>query len=92
VAAAANNWSGANRSGYAVPRMDDVLDRLMVTIDSGGQIAYQRQLLYEVMGDLPIMPLYWEVVPALVRPNVRGSIVAGPTMTTNIFDWDKGPE
>jgi peptide/nickel transport system substrate-binding protein len=92
VAAAANNWNGANRSGYANARMDDVLDRLQVTIDPGGQVAYQRQLLFEVMGDLPIMPLYWEVVAALVRPSVRGAIVAGPTMTANIYEWDKAPE
>jgi hypothetical protein len=72
--------------------MDDVLDRLQVTIDPGGQVAYQRQLLFEVMGDLPIMPLYWEVVAALVRPSVRGAIVAGPTMTANIYEWDKAPE
>jgi hypothetical protein len=72
--------------------MDETLDRLLVAIDPGGQVAHQRQLLYDVMGDLPIMPLYWEVVPALVRPNVRGAIVAGPTMTSNIFEWDKIPE
>jgi hypothetical protein len=72
--------------------VDEVLDRLMVTIDQGGQIAYQRQALFQVMGDLPIMPLFWEVVPALARPSVKGNIVAGPTLTINIYEWTKDPE
>jgi ABC-type transport system substrate-binding protein len=88
----ANNWVGANRSNYANSSVDEVLDRLSVAIDSGGQVAYQRQALFQVLGDLPIMPLFWEVVPALTRPSVKGTIVAGPTLTTNIYEWTKDPE
>lgn len=92
VASPANAWSGANRSGYANPRMDEVVDRLMTAIDLAGQIVNQRQLLFEALGDLPVMPLYWEVALALVRPSVQATIVGGPTMTGNIYEWDKRPE
>jgi ABC-type transport system substrate-binding protein len=91
VATPANNWSGTNRSGFSKPGVDDIVERLTGTIDPGGQIAYQRQLLFDVMGELPIMPLYWDVAPALVRKGVKALIVPGANTTGNIAEWDKDP-
>ncbi len=88
----ANNWTGANGSGYSNAQIDEMIDRLAGAIDPGGQVAYQRQLLFAVMGDLPIMPLYWDVAPAMVRKGVKALIVPGAYTTANIFDWDKDPE
>ncbi len=91
VATPANNWTGANRSGFSKPGVDDLVERLTGTIDPGGQMAFQRQLLYDVLGELPIMPLYWDVVPALVRKGVKALIVPGASTTANIYEWDKDP-
>ncbi len=92
VPAAANNWSGANNSGFSNPRVDDLIERLTGTIDPGGQLAYQRQLIFDVMGDLPVMPLYWDVAPAMVRKGVKALIVPGSYTTANVYEWDKDPE
>ena len=90
IASETNRWSGPNRSGYAKPRVDEVLDRLAVTIDPLERITLHRQLLQEQMGDVALMPLYWIADPVLALRGVKG-IQDNSTVesTWNIFQWDK---
>src|SRR5205823_9312974 len=53
IASAANRWTGANRSGYANPNVDALLDKLSVTLDDAQRIPLHRELLTEAMGDVP---------------------------------------
>lgn len=83
VASSENRWTGRNQPGYANPRFDVILDRLQMTIDRREQVNLQRQLVQEAMGDVAVMPLYWEQRPyfmlqGVIRDRSRGT-----------FGWDK---
>jgi hypothetical protein len=40
------------------------LEGLQVTIDPRERVNLHRQLLQEQMGDVALMPLYWELAPS----------------------------
>jgi peptide/nickel transport system substrate-binding protein len=86
IASDANRWTGTNFQGYSNPRVDTLIDQLTQTIDQREQIPLHRQLLQEAMGDIALMPLYWEVEPVLVAQGVTGVTMSN---TWNIFDWNK---
>jgi peptide/nickel transport system substrate-binding protein len=84
-----NRWSGNNRGGFSSPRVDSILDRLAVTVDASERIALHRDLLQEQMGELALMPLYWQVEPILMVAGVSGPKMQGNVATPNIYEWDK---
>lgn len=86
IAAPTKGWFGTNRLGYSNPRSDALLDRLAVSIAHEEQISLHQALLREVMGDVPMLPLYWKIDPILVARGISG--VKG-RFTYNIFEWDK---
>lgn len=88
IAGDANRWSGRNAAGYSNPRVDGLVDSLLVTIDPRQRVSLHRELLQEVMTDIAFMPLYWVVRPVLVSGVVRGDVTAFAT-GWNIFEWDK---
>jgi peptide/nickel transport system substrate-binding protein len=89
IATAANRWQGRNRGGYSSPRVDGLLDALVVTIDPGERLKLHRELLQEQMGDIPVMPLYWFVDPLLLTGDVRVPPVPKGEVAANFFLWDK---
>jgi ABC-type transport system substrate-binding protein len=89
IAAPANRWAGRNGGGYSNALADALQDRLVVTIDPNEQLALQRQLLQEMMGQVAFMPLFWDVELALVTKGVTGDVTA-VEMGWNLFTWDKG--
>lgn len=80
-----NRWTG-NRAGYVNPRVDALTDKLNVAIASAERIAVHRELLQEAMGDVALMPLYWEVKPLLAVRGVKGIRGYEPW---NFHEWDK---
>ncbi len=86
IASDANRWTGTNFQGYSNPRVDALIDQIIVTIDPREQLPLHRQLVAEAMGDVALMPLYWEVEPTLVANGVKGVTLSN---TWNLFDWDK---
>jgi peptide/nickel transport system substrate-binding protein len=89
ITSPANRWTGKNRGGYINARVDDILDKLLVTIDPKTRLSLQGQLLREQMGDVALAPLYWEVLPILMVQGVTGPKQVRNEATGNIFDWDK---
>lgn len=89
IASSQNRWTGGNRAGYNNPRVEVLMDRLAVSIDSQVQVALHREMLQEAMGDVGLMPLWWETVPVLSLKGVRGLIQVGNDAAWNIFNWDK---
>jgi peptide/nickel transport system substrate-binding protein len=90
ITSPANRWIGGNRGGYSNPAVDVLLDRLIVTVDSTQRIALHRELLGEQMGDVALMPLYWDIRPTLALRDVRGiRKPLGSNMTWNIWEWDR---
>lgn len=89
VAAPANRWSGRNRGGYVNPRVDDLLDRLGTTIDPSQRIALHRQLLQQQMGEVAVMPLYWEVTPVPTVRGLDGPIGGQLDIISSFFGWSR---
>jgi peptide/nickel transport system substrate-binding protein len=84
-----NRWTGNNRGGYANERVDAILDRLSATINPTERIGLHRDLLREMMGDVALMPLYWQVVPILMVEGVVGPKMQSNEATHNIWEWDR---
>jgi peptide/nickel transport system substrate-binding protein len=90
VTAEANRWIGANRGGYSNPKVDELLDRLVVTIAPTERLALHKQLLAEQLGDVALMPLYWDLDPVILLNGVRGVTTAnGAVNLANVMAWDK---
>jgi peptide/nickel transport system substrate-binding protein len=89
IPSAANRWNGVNFPGYTNPKADAIQDRLNATIDAGQRIALQQQLVQEFMGDMAVLPLYWQVVPTLIRAGITGPRPLRTFPTTNVFTWDR---
>jgi peptide/nickel transport system substrate-binding protein len=88
IRSAATRWIGENRSGYANPRVDALLDRAVATIDPRARASVLGDLVEAEIGDLAIMPLYWEVAPVLQLKGVK-SHETGTVTTWNFFTFDK---
>src|SRR5581483_10567321 len=90
IAGPENRWTGANRTGYANPVVDDLYDRLRVTIEPDARVSLVRSLLQELLGDVAFIPLYASYQPSLVRQGVHGVPgIANSTNTWNIIQWTK---
>ncbi|MEA2641594.1 MAG: peptide/nickel transport system substrate-binding protein [Chloroflexota bacterium] len=87
IAAPANRWTGRNRGGYRNPRVDTLLDQIVVTIDPRLRVPLQRQLLQEQLGDVALMPLYWEVTPVVTVQGITGPIGGQDDVISNFFGW-----
>jgi peptide/nickel transport system substrate-binding protein len=85
-----NRWAGNTFSGYSNPRVDALLDRLVVTIPPAERLAIERDLVQEVMGDVPMWPLYWDASNIIALKGVKGIASGGGDYHTwNFFAWDK---
>jgi peptide/nickel transport system substrate-binding protein len=84
-ASADTRWIGG-RSGYNNPRADPLLERHPITIESAAQLALEKELLQEVIGDLALMPMYWPVEPNLF---VRGVSGVKSRDGWNVHEWTK---
>ncbi len=83
-----DRWSGGNKGGYRNERVDGILDRLQTIIDSRERIGLHRELMQEQMGDVALMPLYWEYAPIFMLKAVKDSVV-GARAGYRFFEWDK---
>jgi len=88
IASDENRWGGGNKGGYANPRVDTILDGLQTTIDPRQRLDLHRQLLQVQMGEIALMPLYWEYAPIFMVTGVKDSVV-GARMGYRFAEWDK---
>ena len=90
IPSAQNRWAGNNYGGYSNSRVDALLDRLSVTIGPSERLPIQRELVHEVMADVAIWPLYWDMTNLLALKGVKGITSGeGSYHTWNFFEWDK---
>jgi len=59
IPTAANNWSGQNYTGYANPRMDDLLDRAREELDRDKRLMLWKQIQALYLDDQMTLPLYF---------------------------------
>jgi oligopeptide transport system substrate-binding protein len=80
--------SGNNHTNWCNPRFDALVEQATKVRDAderAGIYAKAEEILTGANGDLPIMPVYWWVENALVKPNVKGfTIVNGLWDLTNV--------
>jgi len=89
IATAETRWTGANRGGYVNPRVDDILDRLAITIDPRERIPLHRELLQEQMVDIGTMPIIWLTVPIIMVKGMTGPEYVINRATHYIWQWDR---
>jgi peptide/nickel transport system substrate-binding protein len=82
IATPANRWNGQNNQGYSNPRVDSLIDRILVTIEPADQVTLQRQLLQEAMNDVAFIPLYWQTDPILMLKGVHN-------FNWHTYEWSK---
>lgn len=61
-----------NATGYANPRYDDLLDQSGKEMDPPRRADLMRQAEQLMLDDLPVIPIYFYVSRALVKPAVSG--------------------
>ena len=71
VMTSANRWAGSNAASYANPDVDELLDRLSVTLPRAERVGLTRDLVRLVMSDIGIMPLYWDAEVIVARAGGR---------------------
>ena len=66
--------------------MDELLARLVVSIDSRESANIHRDIVREAFADVALFPLYFQITPMLVRAGITG-----PEEGTviNTWKWDK---
>jgi peptide/nickel transport system substrate-binding protein len=85
-----NNWFGRNQGGYVNPRSDAIYDRLEEAIDPRERTRLHGELVREIMGDVAIMPLYWEIDAVLAQKHVKASAIRYSD-SWNFLEWDITP-
>jgi len=86
---AGNRWVGNNRGGYNSPRADAIIDRFVVAIDERERLTLHRELLEQLIGDVALMPLIWEVEPVAMLRGITGPASNGGVSTWNMYRWDR---
>lgn len=86
---AANRWTGRNRAGYVNPELDTLLDRVAIAIDPAEFQRLLGDVLQIQIGQLVVMPLFWDANPVLQLKGVKSHPGAGQTTTWNFFEFDK---
>ncbi|MFC4292837.1 ABC transporter substrate-binding protein [Sphingorhabdus arenilitoris] len=61
-----------NYSGYASARFDTALDKALAEADPNRRASKMRAAEEILIGDMPILPLYFYVSTALVHPKISG--------------------
>ena len=83
-----NQWTGNNRGRFANPAVNDILEKIPITINEQARGALHRQLLALTMGVVFYHPFYWDVRPILMLKGVTGPQLVAQTSTGNVWEWD----
>jgi peptide/nickel transport system substrate-binding protein len=73
----ANGWSGQNYTGYANPRMDELIDAITVELDREKRRALWAELQELYAQDLPALPLYFRASPYILPRWLEGLVPTG---------------
>ncbi|MBI4212877.1 MAG: hypothetical protein HY534_01080 [Chloroflexi bacterium] len=84
-----NRWSGSNRGRYSNPEMDQLLEKLAVSLDPAEQQELHRRNLELTIGEAMMYPLFWESVPMISLKGIKGPKIIGSSATQNIHEWDR---
>ncbi len=89
IPTAQNNWQGSNYPGYRNQEMDELIDRIEVTLDAQERQSIWSRIQHLYATDLPVMPLYYRSSPFIFQKWLKGIQPTGNTSTTTMWveDW-----
>jgi ABC-type oligopeptide transport system substrate-binding subunit len=67
-----SNAGPLNQAGYSNPKLDALLDDILVTVDLKQRAALLKQAESRVLTDMPILPLYYYAGRRLIGRHVGG--------------------
>jgi peptide/nickel transport system substrate-binding protein len=87
---AENRWSGGNRSGYANPEYDALIDSFTRTLDRGERETQMTQLVRLLTEDVQSITMFIRAQGWAHVSELRGVVVAPPegNMSWNIDKWE----
>ncbi|MEM3371623.1 MAG: ABC transporter substrate-binding protein [Candidatus Korarchaeum sp.] len=74
-----NRWLA---SGYSNPRVDDLLDKASVEVDTKARTNYYAEVQRILAEDAPLIPLFQGELILITQKNVEGVLVGPPMMLT----------
>jgi peptide/nickel transport system substrate-binding protein len=90
IRTADNSYRGRNRTGYANPELEGLLDRFYVTIPEQERNAVLGQIVNHLTDRVIIMYMVWEINPTVIADrlaNVTGRQFSAPE-SWNAHEWD----
>lgn len=90
IAAPANRYAGGNKGGYSHPEMDQILDRLALTIPVDDRNRMRAEVLKLGTTDLPVLPIYWSIAVITASARVKNLHAPSPLAleSWNLPEWD----
>ncbi len=80
-----NNWSGQNYTGYANPRMDELIDAIEVELDDAERMALWADLQRLYATDLPALPLFFRADGYILPKWLKGVVPTGHQYPTALW-------
>jgi len=90
IRTAENSYRGRNRTGYANPELEGLLDRFYTTIPEQERNTVLRQIVNHLTDRVIIMYLFWEINPTVIADrlvNVTARHFTAPE-SWNAHEWD----
>ena len=90
-----NNWAGQNYTGYANPRMDELVDAIEVELDRPKRVALWRELQQLYADELPALPLFFRADAFILPKGLKGLVPTGhqdpSTLWVENWRWSTEP-
>jgi peptide/nickel transport system substrate-binding protein len=87
AATAANGYRGQNRSGYANPQLDALIDRLNTTLDARTREDLLVDIEAFISADVALGHLYYQVRPAVAVSSLKGITGLAGSYAWNVSEW-----
>ncbi len=88
-----NNFAGQNYPGYAIPEVDDLLERIEVELDREKRRGMWQRLQHLYAENLPVIPLYFRSDAFVLPLWLRGVEPTGHQYPTSLWveNWHAEP-
>jgi peptide/nickel transport system substrate-binding protein len=86
----ATQYAGSNRSGYANPELDSLIDRVFVTIDGQERTKLGQQVIRHLTDQVVTLPLFYDVESTAVGnrlAHVSLRVARSSAVTWNAHEW-----
>jgi peptide/nickel transport system substrate-binding protein len=80
-----NNWAGQNYTGYANPRMDELIDAIEVELNRPKRVALWRELQQLYADELPALPLFFRADAFILPKALKGVVPTGHQDPTTLW-------